>query len=288
MDDTMSAFLAGKMDNGNGGGCCMPMVPMYGAMPWGMGGTMGGYGMGGMWGDWIPLIIILALLGGGIGGFGFGGGGAGLQGIATRADINEGFALNNITGGITAIQQGICDSTYAINNAINGVQGALCQGFNGINTTMLQGFNGVERGFCDLSHQLSDCCCTTQRAIDGVNFNLAKGLCDIGNLINVQTRDIVDNANANYRGLMDFLVGEKLASKDATIAELRNQVSQANQTSVIGARIDAAVAELLRRTGNDCPTAAYLVQPPTPVNFPTNGCGQVQFGGNNWGCGCAA
>ena len=29
--------------------------------------------------------------------------------MATRADINEGFALNNITSGITAIQQGTID-----------------------------------------------------------------------------------------------------------------------------------------------------------------------------------
>ena len=110
----------------------------------------------------------------------------------------------------------------------------------------------------------------------------------IGNVINMQTRDIIDNQNNNYRGIMDFLVSEKLASKDARIVELTNQLSQLNQNAVLGARIDAAVAEVLRRTGNDCPTAAYLVQPPTPVNFPTNGCGTVQFGnyGNNSGCGC--
>ena len=79
-----------------------------------------------------------------------------------------------------------------------------------------------------------------------------------------------------------------LISLDARIAELTNQLSRSNQNAVIGARIDAAVAEVLRRTGNDCPTAAYLVQPPTPVNFPTNGCGQVQFNGwgGNCGCGC--
>ena len=75
---------------------------------------------------------------------------------------------------------------------------------------------------------------------------------------------------------------EMLATLDARIAELTNQLSQSNQNAVLGARIDAAVAEILRRTGNDCPTAAYIVQPPTPVNFPTNGCGTVQFGG----CGC--
>ena len=68
---------------------------------------------------------------------------------------------------------------------------------------------------------------------------------------------------------------------------LRMAANLSNQNAVFGARIDAAVAELLRRTGNDCPTAAYLVQPPTPVNFPTNGCGQVQFGGG-WGCGNCA
>ena len=79
------------------------------------GNNRGGFGNGAdMWG-W--LIILLLFGWGGRGGFG-GYGGAGLQGMATRADINEGFALNGITTGITAIQQGICDSTYALNNAI--------------------------------------------------------------------------------------------------------------------------------------------------------------------------
>ena len=235
-------------------------------------------GNGGMFGNdgWWGIILLALLFGWGGGGMGFGGGYGGgmmLNGIATRADINEGFALNNITGGITAIQQGICDSTYALTNAING-------GFNNAQLATLQGFNGLER-------QLADCCCTTQRAIDGVNFNMAKGLCDLGNVINMQTRDIIENQNANYRGIMDFMVQEKLSSKDAKIAELSNALSQSNQNAVIGARIDAAVAELLRRTGNDCPTAAYIVQPPTPVNFPTNGCGTVQFGNyGNGGCGC--
>jgi hypothetical protein len=40
--------------------------------------------------------------------------------------------------------------------------------------------------------------------------------------------------------------------------------------------MDANKAEILRRTGADCPTAAYIVQPPTPVHFPYNNCG----------CGC--
>lgn len=203
-----------------------------------------GDGFGGIWG----IILAAMILGyGGYGGGLFGGGGGGQA--LTRAELYDGFATQNIDSAVRGVQQGICDSTYALNNAITG-------------------------GFYGLQSQLADCCCTTQRAVDGVNFNMAKGFCDIGNVINMQTRDIIDNQNANYRGLMDFLVNEKLASKDARIAELNNQLSQSQQNAVIRAAIDASTAEIIRRTGNDCPTPAYWVSPPTPVAVPCNsGCG---------------
>ena len=227
-------------------------------------------GSNGMFGDgWWGIIILAMIFGWGNGGLGFGGmgGGSGLQGMATRADINEGFALNNITGGIQAIQQGICDSTYALNNTITG------------------GFHGIERQLCDVGYRMQDCCCQTQRAIDSVNFNSAQNTCAIQNTIQNTTRDVIEANNANTRSIMDFLVQEKLSAKDAQIAQLQNRVAISEQNALIGARIDAATAELLRRTGHDCPTAAYIVQPPTPVNFPVNGCGTVQWGGNGNGCG---
>ena len=229
------------------------------------------------WNNPFIYLVWLAVLGrGGLWG-GYGGEGGG--GSLTRAELYDGFAIQNIDSAVRGVQQGICDSTYALN-------GSIMSGFHGVDNAICNlGYN-VQSGFNTLGHQISDCCCTTQRAIDGVNFNMAKGFCDLGNVLNIQTRDIIDNQNNNYRGLMDFLVGEKLASKDAQIVQLQNQISQLNQNAVFGARIDAAVAEILRRTGNDCPTAAYIVQPPTPVNFPTNHCGTVQFGGNSCGCGC--
>jgi hypothetical protein len=206
---------------------------------------------GGDWSAWIILFLLFGLFGnngfGGFGGFG-GGGGSGFQGYATRADINEGFALNGLQTGITAIQQGICDSTYALNNAINS------------------GFHGVER-------QLADCCCGTQRAIDGVNFNLAKGFCDLGNVVNSGTRDILENNNANTRAILDFLTQDKIATLTAENQSLKLTASQANQNAVLMAAMDANKAEILRRTGAECPTPAYVVQPPTPVHFPYNNCG---------------
>lgn len=233
------------------------------------GGCNSGGGFGGMFGEGLWAIIILAMLGFGNGwGGGFGGGGIGLNGALTRAELYDGFAIQNIDSAVRGVQQGICDSTYALTNTITN-------GFHGVDSAICNLGYQTQSGFNSLAHQVSDCCCTTQRSIDGVKFDMARGFCDLSNVVNMQTRDIIDNQNANYRGLMDFLVSEKLASKDARIAELSNQLSQSQQNSVIRAAIDASTAEIIRRTGNDCPTPAYWVNPPTPVQVP---CGS--------GCGC--
>ena len=206
---------------------------------------------GGDWSAWIILFLLFGMFGGGWGGFGgFGGfgGGSGFQGMATRADINEGFALNGLQTGITAIQQGICDSTYALQNSITG-------GFNTVNGA------------------IKDCCCTTQRAIDGVNFNMANGFNSVNQTVNTATRDILENNNANTRAILDFLTQDKIATLTAENQSLKLSASQANQNAVLMAAMDANKAEILRRTGAECPTPAYVVQPPTPVHFPYNNCG---------------
>jgi hypothetical protein len=236
-------------------------------------GNNNGGGFGGSFGEGLWAIIILAMLGFGNGGFGGGFGGA--NGAITRAELYDGFATQNIDSAVRGVQQGICDSTYALNNSI-------MSGFHGVDSAICNLGYQTQAGFNTLGHQISDCCCTTQRAIDSVNFNMAKGFCDLGNVINMQTRDIIDNQNANYRGLMDFLVTEKLSAKDAEIAKLNNALSQSNQNAVIRAAIDASTAEIIRRTGNDCPTPAYWVNPPTPVQAP---CSWTNGGYNN-GCGC--
>lgn len=249
-------------------GFSMPVMPAY--------GNNGGFG-GGFGDDLIALIVVLAVLNGGFGGFGFGGfgGGAGLQGIATRADINEGFALQNITSGIQGIQQGICDSTYALNNA-------LTSGFSGVQSTLCSGFNG-------LSREIADCCCQTQGAVKDIRYDLATQACDTRNLIQSTTRDIIDGQNASTRAILDFLTTDKIASLQAENQSLKLSASQANQNAVLMAAMDANKAEILRRTGAECPSPAYIVNAPTPVTFPVNSCGQFSgYGyGGSCGCGCA-
>ena len=120
--------------------------------------------------------------------------------------------------------------------------------------------------------------CTTQRAIDSVKYENAKN-----------TGDIIRAGQDNTRAILDFLVQDKLATKDARIAQLENRLSQSEQNAYIAATIDASQATLIRRLGADCPTPAYVVQPPQPVTFATNCCGGTNVAGYGYnGCGCGA
>ena len=234
----------------------------------------GMFGGDGLWG----LIIILALLGWGGNGFGGFGGFGGNRGgyvepCATQADVRAAVDQQTLISKLDQQTYGLADSTYALNNAITN-------GFFGVQSTLCQGFNGVDRA-------IADCCCTTQRAIDGVNYNMAKGFCDLGNTIHNTTRDIIDSQNAGTRAILDFLTTDKIATLQAENQALKFKASQSEQNAFITANQQAQTAELIRRLGADCPVNAYVVQPPTPVTFPTNCCGQFNgYGYNNGGCGC--
>jgi hypothetical protein len=229
---------------------------------------------GGDWGAWIILFLIFGLFGNGRGFGGFGGGNGGCcEPCATKSDLTAQGIVQKLDG----ITYGISDSTYALNNSITS-------GFHGVDNAICNlGYN-VQSGFNALGHQLSDCCCQTQRAIDGVNYNLATQACDTRRAISDSTRDIIENQNCNTRSILDFLVNDKIATLTAENQNLKLAASQSNQNAVLMAAMDANKAEILRRTGAECPTAAYIVQPPQPVTFPTNCCGQ--FTGYNSGCGC--
>lgn len=229
---------------------------------------------GGMFGNnewgWIVILLLFGY-GRGFGGLGGFGGGCGSP-CATQADVRAAVDQQTLISKLDQQTYGLADSTYALNNAITN-------GFHGVDNALCNlGYN-VQSGFNSLAHQVSDCCCTTQRAIDGVRYDMATQACDTRSAIYNSTRDIIDNANANSRAILDFLTQDKIASLTAENQNLKLSASQANQNAVLMAAMDANKAEILRRTGAECPTPAYVVQPPTPVNFPTNCCGQVQFGG---------
>ena len=230
-----------------------------------------------MWGgDWLAYILLFALFGGGLGGFGgfgaggilpwllFGNGGfgGGCGAPATQADLAAGFNNSAVLGNLNDLALGQAN-----------IQQTLCQGFGGVNTAIGNlGYN--------LSHQISDCCCTTQRAIDSVKYENAANTCALQNTINGTTRDIIENANANSRAILDFLTNDKIATLTAENQSLKFAASQSAQNAFITANQEAQTAELIRRLGRDCPVPAYVV--PNP-----NCCynANVTFGN---GCGCGS
>lgn len=264
------------MSLGNEGG--VPAV--MNVTPTGTAGYSTG-GWGGDWGAWIILFLIFGMFGWGNGGFGgFGGG----QGALTRADLCSEFNFNGLENGVRGIQQGICDSTYALNNSINGLGMNMLQGFHGVDNAVCTLGYQTQAGFNALGAQLASCCCETQRQVE-------RGFCDTNYNLATNTTAIIQNAHSDTDRVIAKLDAMEMSRKDETIAALRSQVnslnlsaSQANQNATLMAAMDANKAEILRRTGNDCPIPAYVV--PNPNCCYGNPYGVGYGGGNNCGCGC--
>ena len=226
-------------------------------------GFMGGDG----W--WILLLILFAWGGYGNGFGGFGGNGA-MNGALTRAELCQDMNFNDIQSGIRGIQSGLCDGFYAQSSALAStaadIQGSLCQGFNGVNTAMLQGFNGIQAQMANDALVAQQCCCETQNLISNkfcdLNYNIATQSCDTRRAIADSARDIIDSQNNGTRAILDFLTQDKIATLTAENQSLKFAASQANQNLALGAMIDASTAEIIRRTGNECPIPAYVVPNP--------------------------
>lgn len=258
-----------------------------------------GNGWGGGFGEMLIAMIMLFLfpiffgggMFGGMGGWGNGGMMAAANGALTRADLCSEFNFNGLENAVRGVQQGLCDGFYAMQNSINGIGTTVMQAASQAELSRANQQAALMQQLCNLGYQQKDCCCETQRSIDGVKFTIAQEDCATRNLMQSNTRDLIENQNANARAVLDALTAQRLEAKDERIAAQAAQIqalqlsaSQAQQNAAIGAMISASEATILRRTGAECPTPAYVVQPPTPVNFPTNCCGQFNGWGNG-GCG---
>lgn len=225
----------------------------------------------GFGGDWIWAFLIFALLGWGRNGFGGNGGGYG--GIGENYALATDFAT--LERKLDGVNSGICDLGFNLSNTIT-------QGFAGLNTAIVSQGYETRLGTQALAGQLAQCCCDIREGISGVNYNIATQFGGLNNTLCNLSRDIIDNQNANYRAIHEELVANKLEAKNDRIAELTMMLNKAD----LRASQEAQNAYLLSEL-KPCPKAAYVVQPPQNVTFPTNCCGNVSYAnfGNN-GCGC--
>ena len=128
-----------------------------------------GYG----WGDgsfmWIFALLILGMNGG------FGWGGNRFNGNpVTEADLCNANSFSELKNDVGRLSD-------QVGNMYTGLQNGLCS----LGYTNLENFNATQR-------QIADCCCTTQRGIDGVKFDMANYTAAINANTTTQTQKILD------------------------------------------------------------------------------------------------
>ena len=216
-------------------------------------------------GGWIWFLVVILAIFGGWGGNGFGFGGNGRDACATQADVRAAVDQQTLISKLDQQTYGLADSTFALNNTI-------VNGFHGVDNAICTLGYQNQQGFNELAHQISDCCCATKESIQGVNYNLATQTSALQNTMCNNTRDIIDNQNANSRAIIDFLVNDKMASLQAENQNLKLAASQAAQNQYL-------VSEL-----RPCAKPAYITCSPyqSAYGFGLNNNGY----GCNTGCGC--
>ena len=227
----------------------------------------------GMWGNGAWWIVILLIFGwGGFGNNGWGGNNC-RDGYpcATQADVRAAVDQQTLISKLDQQTYGLADTFTALNYTLNS-------NFRGIyNAICTLGYQN-QQGFNTLGYQNQQCCCETQRLIErgfaDTNYNISTQTNAIQNAMCNNTRDIIDNQNANSRAVLDFLVNDKLATLQAENQNLKLKASQSEQNAYL-------LNEL-----KPCPSPAYVVQPPTQVTFPVNTCGQFAGYGYDNSCGC--
>ena len=138
---------------------------------------------GNMGGGWFAWILLFALFGGN--GFGFGNRGGN---PVTEADLCTSQNFNNLQNAVGRISDN--QSTIA-----RQTDNAICQiGYQNLQNTTA------------LASQLADCCCTTQRSIDSVKFDMANYSAATNAAITAGTQKILDKLCADQTAALQARV----------------------------------------------------------------------------------
>lgn len=151
---------------------------------------------GGMFGNdgggmWIFALLILLLIGGG----GFFGGGRNVAGEpVTESGLCNAMNFNNLENAVGRLSDSLQADYMGLQN-----------GLSNLGYETLRNFNTVQQ-------QIADCCCTTQRAIDGVNYNGA-----------INTAAINANTTAQTQKILDAMAQNKIESLQSQVNQLQLQ-----------------------------------------------------------------
>lgn len=268
----------------------MPVSPMIGSGNGGYG--CDGFGNGGWW-----ILLLFILLGGNAwGNRGFGGYNGGgtvdtmYPWMNQQNQINDGFRDQMLNTNISEIQ-----------GSLAGINNQLCNGFANIeaNATnrqmanMQQAFaaqTAMTAGMNNIASNLQNCCCENRAGIADLKYTVAtencadrsalsEGLRDMTFANNQNTQTVLTAINNGFQGIKDELCADRIAAKDAQIADLTRQLSMASlqasqneQTAAIQAG-QRSLANEVEQYVLPTPRPSYIVANPNCCQQNTCGCG---------------
>lgn len=208
-----------------------PMMTMP-VTPANTSGSGNGFGWGGDGAWWIIILFLFVFCGWGNNGWGGNGNSGGaMDGYVLTSD----FA--NIERKLDAVNNGICDSTFALNNAITGGFATTTQALNsGFQTAELSRANqqaALMQQLNAMQMQAQQCCCDQRADTAQLRYDMAQQGCDTRNTIQNSARDIIDNQNQNSRAILDFLTQSKLQDLQSENQGLKLAASQAAQNNYL-------------------------------------------------------
>lgn len=250
----------------------------------------GMFGGNGAW--WIIILFLFCFAGG------WGNNWGGFGGNQGSTSVYEGYVLNN---DMSMISRQMSDGFNSQERKLDSISNGICSlGYdqlaqmNGINTNIMSGVNTLQAA-------VKDCCCQTQqntkdtqyligsnaaeisrgveRGFSDTNYNLAtqsnalttavnNGFCQAGFAAQTNTRDIIDNASANTRAILEKLSKMEIDAKNDKIADLTARLNRADLAASQAAQNTYLINEL-----KPCPQPAYVVPNPYCNCNCNNGCG---------------
>jgi hypothetical protein len=165
-------------------------------------------------GSWIFGLIVLLGLFGGFNGGGFGGNNAAMAGFATMADVNASNAAQTSQLNQQSILLSSANNNYEMSRQLADQNMFMTSQNNANATNILQGFNALQM---QIANQTS----TISSKLDALGFNMEQCCCSIKTMI-----------------------------KDNQIADLQNQLNNANNIAVNTAQSQYLLGQMGKWTAN--------------------------------------
>lgn len=143
---------------------------------------------------------------------------------ATKDDVAAAVWQQTNDGMLRSIGNGICDSTYALNNAVHQAQ----------DSTLVSRY--------ELGGKIENCCCQTNRNVDSVRYDNALGFAATQR-----------NDDHNTQKVLDAICGMSNEWKDGKIAEQTARIQALETQAMIG----AATAGVIRYPMQTTYTAGF-------------------------------